>query len=377
MSNVKRNILLNLGPATTSDSVKLAQVVPDICPREEEFATLLEYITNELTKTVADPSSYTTVQFGGSGTSAVEAVISSVVPPDSSILIINNGSYGRRMCEITKVYALPLLEFNSPVNKQIDVSDLEQCLQGSPSNVSHLALVHHETSTGLLNDIQPIGDLCKKYNIDLIVDAMSSFAAIPISMKKMNISYLISSSNKNLQGMPGVSFVVAPITKLKELKSISPKNYYLNLYEQYHYFSQTSQFRFTPPVQTLYALKQAIIELKEEGIHERYTRYAKSWRTLLQGIKRLGLSLLIDEKYHSKLLTAINEPDCDNYNFKEMHDFFYKEGYTVYPGKINTFNTFRVANIGDINYQDIHCFLDFLEKYLQQIGFTGGEQSNP
>jgi 2-aminoethylphosphonate aminotransferase len=369
MPIVKRNILLNPGPATTTDSVKYAQVVPDICPRETEFADLMEYVSTELTRLVADTQHYTTILFGGSGTAAVESIISSVVD-DDVVVIINNGVYGKRMCEIAEAYGLNFLEFNSPADDGIDLIALEKRIQNFPRKISHLAVVHHETTTGLLNDIESIGAICKKYQIDMIVDTMSSFAAIPIEMNKMNISFMAASSNKNLQGMAGVAFVIAHKSKLECMRDKIPRNYYLNLNAQYKFFSETRQMRFTPPVQTLYALKRAIDELKQEGVKERYERYSKSWETLIKGITRLGLKHIVSEKHHSKILTSILEPDCNGFDFYAMHDYFYSRGFTIYPGKLEVFKTFRIANIGDITYKDIEAFLEFLESYIRSIGFT-------
>jgi len=224
--------------------------------------------------------------------------------------------------------------------------------------------VHNETTTGLLNNLEDIGSLVRKYNIELLVDAMSSYSAIPINMKKQNISYLVASSNKNIQGMAGIGFVIANKNSLEKLKDIKPRTFYLSLYEQYQNFIKSHQMRFTPPVQTLYALKQAIIEAKEEGIENRYKRYSKSWETLTNGLKRLGLKYLVDDKYHSKIITSISIPD--GVNFDDMHDYFYERGFTIYPGKVEDFNTFRVANIGQINYRDMEEFMKLLEKYLNE-----------
>jgi 2-aminoethylphosphonate aminotransferase len=294
--------------------------------------------------------------------------LSSVVDEDT-IVIVNNGAYGKRMCEIATAYGLNFVEFVSPPGEAIDLSALENVLKHSPQTVTHLAVVHHETTTGLLNDIHSIGKLCRQHNADLIVDAISSYGAIPIDMETMNIGYLAASSNKNLQGMPGVAFVIADKSKLANLGSVSPKNYYLNLIAQYQFFAKTSQMRFTPPVQTLYALKQAIDELKLEGVEERYARYTKSWETLIAGITRLGLKHFVNEEHHSKIVTALMEPDCAGYDFKEMHDYLYARGFTIYPGKLESLNTFRIANIGDINYLDIEEYLVLLEQYLRGIGY--------
>jgi 2-aminoethylphosphonate-pyruvate transaminase len=366
MGPVKRNILLNPGPATTTDTVKYAQIVPDICPRETEFGQVMEFISTELTKFVADPKEYTTVLFGGSGTAAVESILSSVIDQDA-VVIINNGAYGKRMCQMAEVYGLNYLEYKISIADAIDLKTLEAFIQNSSRKVSHLAIVHNETTTGLLNDIKAVGELCEKHNIMMIVDAMSSFAAIPIDMREMNISYLAASSNKNLQGIAGVSFVIAHKDHLERTRQIKPRNLYLHLYAQYHHFVITKQMRFTPPVQTLYSLKQAIIETKQEGILNRYERYSKSWETLIEGITRLGLTHLIPKSHHSKIITSIIEPSSSNYDFDEMHDFFYNRGFTIYPGKLEKQNTFRVANIGEITYKDMEEFINLLEQYLKGI----------
>ncbi len=358
-----QNILLNPGPATTTPTVKLAQIVDDICPREKEFGELMEWISKELTTIVANNEEYTTVLFGGSGTAVVESMLTSVVPYDKKVLIINNGAYGKRMCQIANRYNLNYIEYKSSPIEPIDLNKLEQVIVNN-KNISHLAIVHNETTTGLLNNLNEIGKLAKKYNIELIVDAMSSFAAVPIDMKRQNISYLAASSNKNIQGMAGVGFVIANKNSLEKLKDIKPRTFYLSLYEQYEYFTKTKQMRFTPPVQTLYALKQAIIEAKEEGIDNRYKRYSKSWETLTNGLKELGLKYLVDDKYHSKIITSIFIPD--KVDFNHMHDYFYEKGFTIYPGKVEEFNTFRVANIGDIDYRDIEKFLKLLKEYLNK-----------
>lgn len=392
---VKRNILLNPGPATTTDTVKNAQVVPDICPREKAFGKVMEFVSKELTNLVADNDEYTTVLFGGSGTAAIEAMISSVVDNDI-LLIINNGAYGKRICEMAEIYDLNFIEFiGSPVNG-IDFIKLEQIIseynekKKSIKNklndykdiigkynvkneddeikvISHIAVIHHETTTGILNDIHRVGGLCSKYNIDFIVDGMSSFAGIPIDMKKSNIKYLASSSNKCIQGMAGVSFVIVQKEALMNTKKINPRNLYLNLYKQYEYFKKNYQMRFTPPVQVLYALKQAIIETKEETIEKRYERYIKCCEILWDGLEKLKLKLLVPKEKASMLLTSIVEPEVKGYDFDSLHNYLYEKGFTIYPGKVSFENTFRIANIGDIYPENIRKFIEILEEYFLSI----------
>ncbi len=366
MKEVKRNVLLNPGPATTTDSVKLAQAVPDICPREQEFGDLMEFCSTEITKFVGDPKEYATVLFGGSGTATVEAILNSVIPDSGKILIIDNGAYGKRMCQITSVYKIPTVIFESSSIEPIDLNALEALIKNT-EGLTHLAMIHHETTTGLLNDVTSVGKICKKFNISFIVDSMSGFAAIPVNMKAMNIDYLAASSNKNIQGMAGIGFAICNKAVLESTASIPMRSLYLNLYAQHAYFEKTHQTRFTPPVQTFYALKQAIIETQKETIEGRYARYSKSWETLLNGLDELGLEYLIDKKYHSKIITSIIEPKTNAYNFNEMHDYFFEKGFTIYPGKVNNYDTFRISNIGQIDYEDIQAFLKVLKTYLGQI----------
>jgi 2-aminoethylphosphonate-pyruvate transaminase len=367
MKKVKRNILLNPGPATTSDTVKLAQVVPDICPREKEFGDVMKFIAEELTTVVANTDDYTSVLFGGSGTAAVESVLCSVINDDETILIINNGAYGKRMVDIAKVYGLDYLEYKSSLLDPIDYNDLDKYVQGQGKSISFLAIVHNETTAGLLNNLEQAKHFCEKHNSILIVDAMSSYAAIPIDMIKQNIGFLTASSNKNIQGMAGISFVIAKNSYLENSSKVKPSCYYLNLYLQYEYFKKNYQMRFTPPVQTIYALKQAIIEAKKESVEGRYARYSKSWETLVTGLEKLGLKVLVDKKYHSKIICTIKDPDIEGFDFDEMHDYLYERGYTIYPGKMSNLETFRIANIGDIDYKDIKAFLKILGAYLELL----------
>jgi 2-aminoethylphosphonate-pyruvate transaminase len=368
MKEITRNVLLNPGPATTTDSVKMAQAVPDICPREQEFGDLMEYCATEITKFVGDPIDYATVLFGGSGTATVESILNSVIPDSGKVLIIDNGAYGKRMCQITSIYKIPTVVFESSSIEPIDLKVLDALIE-STNGITHLAMIHHETTTGLLNDVTSIGEICKKHNISFIVDSMSGFAAIPVDMKSMNIDYLAASSNKNIQGMAGIGFAICNKAALEETAAIPMRSLYLNLYAQYAYFEKTHQTRFTPPVQTFYALKQAIVETLEETIEGRYARYTKAWETLLAGLEELGLEYLIAKKHHSRIITSIIEPKVAAYDFNEMHDYFFEKGFTIYPGKVNNYDTFRISNIGQIDYKDIETFLKVLKTYLVKINF--------
>lgn len=368
---MKRNILLNPGPATTTLTVKQALMVPDICPREQEFGQMVKQVAIDLTNFVANSEEYATVLFGGSGTAAVEAVLSSCGGPKNGVVVIDNGAYGKRMCQILDAYGIPFARYESSKFEPIDIQELERYMNnciGQGENFTHLAMIHSETTTGILNEIQAVGELANRYHLSFVVDAMSSYGAIPIDMKAMNIDYLISSANKNLQGMAGVSFVVANKEKLEALANKKRINFYLNLYDQYDHFKQTGQFRFTPPVQVIYALKQAIEELKEETIKGRYQRYSNNWRTLLKGMSELGFTYMVAKENQSRIITTFKEPEWEKFSFESMHDFCYEKGYTIYPGKVGEIGTFRIANIGDLNEEDIKGFLEVLSQYCSVIG---------
>jgi 2-aminoethylphosphonate-pyruvate transaminase len=364
---IRREVLLNPGPATTSDSVKYALVCADICPRESEFGEAMNWICRELTAIAAKPGEYETVIFGGSGTAADEAMISSCVPENGHILIVDNGSYGERLVKIASVYKINHTVFKSSSYERIDISALEN--EFKTGKYTHLGIVYHETTTGLLNPLDIICPLAKKNNLVTIVDAVSAYAGLPMDLSKLGIDFLASTSNKNIQGMAGIGFVICNKKELEKIKNIPMRNYYLNLYDQYAFFTKTGQTRFTPPVQTLYALRQAIIETKQETVEKRWERYTTCWNILVSAVKRLNLKMLVKEEDQSHLITAIFEPETDRYSFDALHDFARKNGFTIYPGKLGNISTFRIANIGDIKPQEMRKFTEVLKTYLDSINW--------
>jgi len=367
LREIRREVLLNPGPATTSDSVKYAQVCADICPRESEFGAVMKWICRELTAIVADTSEYETVLFGGSGTAADEVMISSCVPENGHILIVDNGSYGERLAKMASVYKINHSVFKSSAYERIDINVLEN--EFKTGKFTHLGIVYHETTTGLLNPLDVICPLAKKYNLITIVDAVSAYAGMPMDLSKLCIDFMASTSNKNIQGMAGVGFVICKKDELLKTKDIPMRNYYLNLYDQYAHFTKTGQTRFTPPVQTLYALRQAIIETKQETVKKRWERYTECWNILVRAVKQFNLKMLVKEEDQSHLITAIFEPETDKYSFDSLHDFARKNGFTIYPGKLGNISTFRIANIGDIKPHEMQRFTEVLRTYLYSIGW--------
>lgn len=370
MALVPRKILLNPGPATTTDTVKAALVVPDICPREREFVHVLQQVRTDLVRIAGGtPDSYTCVLLAGSGTAAMDAVLNSVVPADGGVAIINNGAYGQRFVDIARCYQLPYHELRCPWGEWPDLTRLPHLLREHPQ-ISHVALVHHETSTGLLNQLPEIAALAREHRVSLIVDAISSLGGVPLNVQEHQIDYLLSTSNKCLQGMAGLAWVICRRQALEVSRQLPRRSFYLNLYQQYRHFEANGQMQFTPPVQVVYALAQAIREFWQEGPEARFQRYYRNWQTLMAGLQALGLRTLLPPERQSPLLTTVLEPPDPHYSFSRLHDALYERGFTIYPGKMQDNATFRLANIGAITENDIRDFLAALRAVLMELGVT-------
>ena len=366
LHNIRREVLLNPDPSTTTDSVKYAQVVPDICPRELEFGNLMEKVAEDLTSFVADPKDYISIMFGCSGTGADEAMVSSCVPPDGKLLVVDNGSYGARLAKIAQVYNIDMDVFKSSTYEPIDIAALEEKMK--TGGYTTFAIVYHETTTGLLNPLEKICPMAKKYGMTTIVDIVSAYGGMPINLEKLGIDFASTTSNKHIGGMAGVGIVVCRRSELLKQKEWPMRSYYLNLFDQYKYFLETKQTRFTPPVQTFYALRQAITETKVETIEKRYERFTACWKILVKALKEIGLKMLVAEENQSHFITAILIPETPEYSFTALHDYAKSFGFTIYPGKLGNIDTFRIANMGDIKPEEMTHFTCVLRDYMHSIG---------
>lgn len=360
-----KQILLNPGPANTTDAVKKAMTADDICPRELEFGEVMKRVSEGLVRVVHQGSDYQSVLFGGSGTAAVEAAIASTVPDNGRLLVINNGAYGQRMVEIAAQYRMPHDQVDFGVGAWPDPSRVKEAL--AKARYTHLSIVHHETTTGMLNPVQEIAAHAKAAGADVIVDAMSSYAGVPIDVAALGADYLISSSNKCIQGMAGLAFVIARRSKLEKLSPIPGRSLYLDLATQHRFFEKSLQMRFTPPVQIVYALDQALTEFFAEGQAARAARYLACFEALDGGVRALGFRRLLPEGMLSKILTAYLEPDHPGYNYDRMHDHLRQRGFTIYPGKGAKRATFRLANMGAITPEDMRRFVMALESTIDAM----------
>lgn len=364
---IKRKVLLNPGPATTTDTVKMAQLVPDICPREKEFASMMKKMREDLVRIVhGDLNKYTAVLFCGSGTLNIDVCLNSLLPEGKKILIINNGAYSSRAAEICEYYGLPFIDLKFPVDELPNLDKVEQTLKEN-LDIALIHTTHNETGTGILNPVKEIGALAHKYGAVFTVDTTSTYAMRPIDIEKDNIDFCMASAQKGLMAMTGLSFIIGNTKIIKKSADYPKRSYYCNLYLQYHFFETTGEMHFTPPVQTIYAARQAIDEYFAEGEQAKWQRHLSVFEAIHAGLARLGFKDIIKRELQAGLVVSVRYPDDENWDFEKVHDYCYERGYTIYPGKISTQNTFRLCALGAITSEDIDNFFVVLEEALHEF----------
>ena len=361
--NIKRNILLNPGPATTTDTVKLAQVVPDICPREKDFAGLMAGLRRDLVRVVHGDENYTSVLFYGSGTLNMDVCLNSLLPAGKKVLVADNGAYSSRAAAICRAYNLPHIDLKLPIEVPVDVSAVKQALAENP-DVALVYTTHHETGSGVLNPIREIGAAAHAAGATFVVDTTSTYAMRPIDIVADNVDFLMASAQKGLQSMTGLSFVVGRTDKILESAAFPVRSYYCNLFMQYDGFEKTGEMRFTPPVQTIYATLQALREYFAEGETAKWARHTRVFEAIHAGLARLGFRNLVRREYQSGLVVSVLYPDDPNWSFEKVHDYCYERGFTIYPGKVGSARTFRLCALGAIDAPDIEAFFRVLEEAL-------------
>lgn len=363
--NMKRNILLNPGPSTTTDTVKMAQVVPDICPREKEFASLMKGLREDLVRIVhGNPERYTSVLFCGSGTLNIDVCLNSLLPNNKRILVINNGAYSTRAVEICQYYCLPYIELKYPVDERPILSEVEKTLKEN-ADIAVVYTTHNETGTGILNPIREIGELAHRYGAIFVTDTTSTYAMRPIDIEKDNVDFLMASAQKGLMAFTGLSFVVGNRAVIEASKDYPKRSYYCNLFLQYDYFEKTGEMHFTPPVQTIYAAIQALKEYWQEGEQAKWERHTRVFEAINKGLEKLGFRQVIRPEWRAGLVSTAIYPDDPSWNFEKIHDYCYEKGFTIYPGKISTTNTFRLCALGSIDEDDIKDFFAVFEEALE------------
>jgi 2-aminoethylphosphonate-pyruvate transaminase len=361
----KNMVLMNPGPVMVDERVRTALMQPDTCHREREFAALMTAIRNKLTALCGGDQRYTTVMFTGSGTAALEALLSSVVSRKQKIVVLDNGHYGERLFKIVSLHGIQADHLSFGWARPFDLDAVERTLMHDPT-ISHIAMVHHETSTGMLNPLHAVGEIAQRYQRSLAVDGISSIGGEGFDVGGDAIDWCVGTANKCLEGMPGVSFVCAKREKLEALADVRPRTFYLDLYGHYLAEEQAESPPFTPAVQIFYALDQAIDLLLEETVHGRAARYASLARQLRAGLEQLGFQFLLAPEHRSNTLTSIHLPAGITY--QALHDELKKEGFVIYAGQEKLYDrVFRVANMGQISSDDIQRFLSMLNAFLARL----------
>lgn len=355
--------LLTPGPLTTTDTVKQV-MMEDHCTWDDDYKQITQRIRSKLLELAhVSAEEYTAVLMQGSGTFGVESTLTSSVGKNGKLLIAANGAYGERMEDIAKHAGLNYKILNFHYNQTPDAAVIAAELENDPG-ITHVAMVHSETTSGILNDIASVAKVVKAAGKTFIVDAMSSFGGVEIPVEELGIDFIISSANKCIQGVPGFSFIICRRSALKKCEG-QAVSLSLDLYDQWKGMEKDGKWRYTSPTHVVLAFAQALDELEAEGgIPARNCRYADNNRMLIAGMEKLGFRTYIDKEIQGPFITTFFYPENANFSFEEMYTFVKERGYAIYPGKLTDADTFRLGNIGEIYAEDvekiIRIFSDFL-----------------
>jgi 2-aminoethylphosphonate-pyruvate transaminase len=361
-------LLFTPGPLTTSMTVKQA-MLRDRGSWHDEFTGLVADIRRRLLSAagLSREDGWEVIPIQGSGTFAVEAVFQSCVPRVGKVLVLTNGAYGDRMIQMLQQAGISHSALRFPENEPVCADELKTKLDQDTA-VTHVAMVHCETTTGILNPIKAIGEIAKARRKVFMVDAMSSFGGVPIDFDKCKIDFLVSSANKCLEGVPGVAFVFCRRAVLLGCANFS-RSLSLDLFAQLQAFDKNEKFRFTPPTHVLAALHQALVELEVEGgISARHLRYVQNHRALQGGMRRFGFQACIAPDFQSPVITAYYFLAEYEFDFSEFYNRLAARGFILYPGKLTQAKTFRIGNIGRIFEADILALLAAIREVLVELG---------
>jgi 2-aminoethylphosphonate-pyruvate transaminase len=366
MNTWKDKALFTPGPLTTSRLVKQAMLC-DLGSRDVEFIRIVREIRENLVSlAMASTDTYTAVIMQGSGTFGIESVISSVIPDGGKLLVLVNGAYGERMTHMARVHNIPLAVQTFPENEIPDLLMLEETLTDDPA-ITHVAVVHCETTTGIINPIGEIGRIVKKFDRTYIVDAMSSFGAYSIPVEEFAIDFLISSSNKCIEGVPGFSFVIARIDALQGCKDAA-RTLAMDLFAQWEGLEKNGQFRFTPPVKVIRAFRQALLELEEEGgVESRAGRYSRNYDLTLSAMQEMGFFPYLTPENRGYTITSFCYPQHPNFSFEEFYKRLSDKGCVIYPGKLSHADCFRIGHIGRLDQSDVFLLISAIRETLAEM----------
>lgn len=344
---MRNYLLLTPGPLSTSESVRQA-MLQDWCTWDKDYNEgVVTVIREQLLKLAGLDGEYTTVLLQGSGTYAVEATLSCAVRPQDKLLIVANGAYGKRMGDIARRHGLNHVLVSLKETAPVTPEAVRRALEEHP-DITHLAMVHCETTTGILNPVEAVARAIRGRGLTFIVDAMSSFGGIPIDIRKLGIDFLVSSANKCIQGVPGFGFVIARRSSLSRCEGVS-RSVSLDLYDQWAEMEKgRGKWRFTSPTHVVRAFFQAVKELEDEGgVEARHDRYRENHAELVEGMRQSGFRTLLPDELQSPIITSFLYPEED-FDFQKFYEALKERGFVIYPGKISEAPTFRISNIGDV-----------------------------
>lgn len=361
--------MLNPGPVNVTDRVRNAMLRGDLCHRESEFSDLLGSIRRKLPEIFGLEREYSATLISGSGTAALEMAVSSCLCPGKTMLVIQNGVYGERIGAIAEAYRLKKHVLNYRWGTPPRLEDIEAALAEN-QDIEVVAMVHHETTTGLINFLQPVGELAHRFQKRFLVDGISSLAGDEVDFARSHIDFFAGTANKCIQGIPGVSFVLVRNSEWPRLESIPKRSVYFDLHGYYKSQEQGGS-PFTPAIPAHYALDEALNELREETAAGRILRYRSAAALLREGFSEMGLEFLIPEQYHSNSITAMKLPEGISYSY--LHDHLKEKGFVIYAGQGGlSKEIFRVANMGDIREEEFKRFVKVLKECLCASGKAPG-----
>ena len=363
-------ILLTPGPLTTTLRTKLA-MLKDWGSWDAEFNAVTAGVRASLLDIVHAADTHVVVPMQGSGTFSVEAAVATLVPRDGHVLVLDNGAYCKRAAKLTTLMGREATSLDFDEAQPVDPEALETYLQKDTS-ITHVVMIHCETGAGVLNPLQAVADVCARFKVGLIVDAMSSFAALGIDARSTRFDALIAASGKCLEGVPGMGFVFIRKEVLAVCEGRS-QSLAMDLYDQYVYMEKTGQWRFTPPTHVVVALAEAIAQFVEEGGQPaRLARYTRNYQTLVAGMKALGFKPFLDPAVQAPIIVTFNAPEVPGYNFKAFYAAVRARGFLLYPGKLTQLETFRVGCIGAIDTHEIDQAVHAIELALRDMAVTAG-----
>lgn len=367
MSNVDRDpILLTPGPLTTSLATKTA-MLRDWGSWDASFNAVTARVRERLTAIVNGAPTHVCVPLQGSGTFSVEAAVNSLVPRDGHVLVLINGAYGKRLAKLTQMMGRKLSTFETADDVPTTAADVARALDADAS-ITHVALVHCETSTGILNPLPAIADVVAQRGKRLIVDAMSSFGAIAIDAQTTPFDALVAASGKCVEGPPGMGFVFVRRSTLEKCAGNS-SSLALDLYDQWAYMEQTTQWRYTPPTHVVVALDAALEQyIAAGGQRARLARYTANYETLVAGLAAMGFSVFLDPRIQAPIIVTFHAPVDPRYSFKAFYDKVRSKGFILYPGKLTQVETFRVGCIGAIGPDEMRHAVGAVRDALAELG---------